>query len=96
MEIGADRGVELPDPVGENSSKVETPSFGELFQGMVAQAAGDGHAATTQALDFAHGRVDDLHGTMIAAKKAEISLKLVGSVRNKLLDSFHELWRMNV
>jgi flagellar hook-basal body complex protein FliE len=33
---------------------------------------------------------------MIAVKEAEISMKLVGSVRNKLVDAFQELWRTNV
>jgi xylose isomerase len=45
---------------------------------------------------FARGLNDDLHGTMITAKEAEISLKLVGSIRTKLLDAFHELWRISV
>jgi len=33
---------------------------------------------------------------LISTKEAEISLRLVNSVRNKLLDAFHELWRTNV
>jgi flagellar hook-basal body complex protein FliE len=33
---------------------------------------------------------------MIAMKEAEISVKLVGSIRNKLIDAFHELWRTSV
>jgi len=45
---------------------------------------------------MALGTNDDIHGTMISAKEADISLKLVGAVRNKLLDAFHELWRTNV
>jgi flagellar hook-basal body complex protein FliE len=33
---------------------------------------------------------------MIAVKEAEISLKLVGSVRNRLIEAFQEIWRTNV
>ena len=44
----------------------------------------------------ARGVLDDLHGTMISAKEAEISLHLVGTIRNKLLDAFHEIWRTSV
>lgn len=53
-------------------------------------------AAQASAASFARGATDDLHGTMITAKEADISLKLVGTVRNRLLDAFHELWRINL
>ncbi len=53
-------------------------------------------AAQASAAAFARGATDDLHGTMITAKEADISLKLVGTVRNRLLDAFHELWRINL
>jgi flagellar hook-basal body complex protein FliE len=33
---------------------------------------------------------------MISLKEADISMKLVGTVRNRLLDAFHELWRINL
>jgi flagellar hook-basal body complex protein FliE len=52
--------------------------------------------AGEQVRALAAGATDDLHGTMIAVKEAEIGMKLVGSVRNKLLDAFHELWRTSV
>lgn len=45
---------------------------------------------------LAKGQSDDLHGAMITSKEADISLKLVGTVRNRLLDAFHELWRINL
>ena len=60
----------------------------------VASALDKVAAEKVQAL--AAGATDDIHGTMIAVKEAEISVKLVGSIRNKLLDAFHELWRTNV
>jgi flagellar hook-basal body complex protein FliE len=45
---------------------------------------------------LASGAADDLHGTMISVKEADIAVKLVGTVRNKLLDAFNELWRTSV
>lgn len=70
--------------------------FGEVLAGAVRDAVVAGNSATAQADALARGVNDDIHGTMISAKEADISLKLVGSVRNKLLDAFHELWRTNV
>jgi len=45
---------------------------------------------------LAAGASDDIHGTMIAAKEAEIGVRLINSIRGKLLDAFHEIWRTGV
>ena len=45
---------------------------------------------------LASGAGDDLHGTMIAVKEADISVKLVASIRTKLLDAFNEIWKTSV
>ena len=71
-------------------------SFGDLLAGAVKSAAEASQVADTKSDAVARGVLDDLHGTMISAKEAEISMKLVGSVRNKLLDAFHEMWRTSV
>ncbi len=71
-------------------------SFGDVLGGLVGQAATRGHDAGRKAEALAAGAEDDLHGTMIASKEAEISLKLVGTIRTKLIEAFHELWRTGV
>jgi len=99
MDVGADRGVQLENPASVTDAGEEAElrvNFEHVLADMVGHAAQLGHTAQEKAVAFAEGRVDDLHGTMIAAKKAEISLQLVGNVRNKLLDAFHELWRISV
>jgi flagellar hook-basal body complex protein FliE len=70
--------------------------FSDIFAQAVGQAAELGHTADDKSAAFARGVHDDLHGTMIATKEAEISVKLVGTIRTKLLESFQELWRINV
>lgn len=77
---------------------IATPevSFSGLLTSAVESASNDGHVAYAKSDALARGTLDDLHGTMISAKEAEISLHLVGTIRNRLLDAFHELWRTNV
>ena len=70
--------------------------FGEVLAGALRDAVVAGNKASAMSDAMALGTNDDIHGTMISAKEADISLKLVGAVRNKLLDAFHELWRTNV
>jgi flagellar hook-basal body complex protein FliE len=71
-------------------------SFEDVFSRMVDGAASADRSADAQVAALANGASDDIHGTMISVKEAEISLKLVASVRNKLLDAFHELWRTSL
>lgn len=78
-----------------------TPVGGDLdFEGLLNAAVERVNAADQRAARqveaLAAGATDDLHGTMIAVKEAEIGVKLVGSIRNKLLDAFHEIWRTGV
>lgn len=83
------RGLREPEPVA-------APGFASVLGGMLESAATAKVESTQKAEALARGASDDLHGTMIAVKEAEISMKLVGSIRNKLLDAFQELWRTNV
>jgi flagellar hook-basal body complex protein FliE len=91
------RGIELERTTGPTEAgPAEGASFGDVLAGMIGDVASTKAEATQQAEALARGASDDLHGTMIAVKEAEISMKLVGSIRNKLLDAFQELWRTNV
>jgi flagellar hook-basal body complex protein FliE len=73
-----------------------TEAFGAVLSRVVGQANDQIQAAQQAAQDFAAGQRDDIHGTMLALSKANIELRLVGSMRNKIVDAFYELWRMQV
>ncbi len=45
---------------------------------------------------LATGQSTDIHGTMIASEKAEIALKFMIQVRNKIIDAYHEIMKMQV
>lgn len=70
--------------------------FGAVLEQQVKEASALQRTASAKAEAFARGASDDLHGTMISVKEAEISMKLVGTIRNRLIDAFHELWRINL
>ena len=46
--------------------------------------------------ELATGRQKDLHQTMIAIEKAEISFKLLMKVRNKIISAYEEIMRMSI
>ena len=81
-------------PAGGAAPEGAQLPFAEVLQKMVASASERSEQAGAAGAAFASGSVDDIHGTMIAMKKADIETKLVVSVRNKLLDAWNDLWRM--
>lgn len=82
--------------LGPTIAKAETVSFEDVFGMAIADANAMGHASKAAALALAEGRSDDIHGTMIATKQAGIQLQLVGNIKNKVVDAFYEIWRMNI
>jgi flagellar hook-basal body complex protein FliE len=70
--------------------------FGEMLSTAAAQANQRLNQGQAAGEAFAAGATDDIHGTMLALSQADIELKLVGSVRNKVIDAFYELWRMQI
>ncbi len=46
--------------------------------------------------NFATGKVENVHEVMIAMSKAEVSFKFMMETRNKLVDAYKEIMRMQV
>lgn len=103
MAVGM--GPVLPLALPQLEATVESapstePGSGAVFGEMLASIAASanqriGHAEAMGEA-FAAGASDDIHGTMLALSQADIELKLVGNVRNKVIDAFYELWRMQI
>jgi len=71
-------------------------SFGSLL-GQMVQDVNARQGAATQALqDLQAGKNVSLHQAVIAMEEASVSFQLMVEVRNKLLDSYQELMRMQV
>jgi flagellar hook-basal body complex protein FliE len=93
---GTAAGLRSPESPSALQAPERAESFGSLL-GTAVQDANRADLAASQRVDaLAAGAIDDLHGTMISVKEAEIGIKLVGTVRNKILDAFQELWRTSV
>ncbi len=52
--------------------------------------------AETAIKNLATGETNDIHNTMIAIEKADISFKMMMKVRNKILEAYQEIMRMQV
>ncbi len=92
-QIGSIEGWQPAQPAAQKASSV---SFADVLEGAIASANARYQTAASMGEAFAAGARDDIHGTMLALSKADIELRLIGSARNKVMDAFYELWRMQV
>jgi flagellar hook-basal body complex protein FliE len=46
--------------------------------------------------DFIAGRTDNIHSVLIASEKASISLQFIMEARNKVLEAYQEIMRMQI
>lgn len=69
--------------------------FAETLQNAIEEV--DGYQKTSDKLaeDAVLGRVENLHDVMIAAEKARTTMNLTLEVRNKALDAYKEIMRLN-
>jgi len=78
-------------PVGVGS----TSSFAERLGDLLRSASDDQRAAETEAQKVAAGTGDGLDA-MLALSKADLSLRLVAELRNRGLEAFQEIMRLQV
>lgn len=82
---------ELGEKTGNNSS-----SFQDLLKNAIAdvnQMQIDAHNAS---VNLAAGKVNDISDVVIATEKAAIALQLTMQIRNKAVDAYQEIMRMQV
>jgi flagellar hook-basal body complex protein FliE len=83
-------------PVETAASGTSTSSFNDLLGKAVQEVNGKQSAASDAINGLLSGQNVSLHQTMISMQEANVSFQLMVEVRNKLLDSYQELMRMQV
>ncbi len=82
---------------GETSPVREAVSaFAEALEHAVRRADELQRRADAAAAALADGRTDDVHAVMVAMEEANLALQLAIQVRNRLLEGYQELLRMQV
>ena len=71
-------------------------SFANILSDALSTAAQADAADKASALELLIGRSDDLSGLLIDAQKAELSLTLALQIRNKVIDAYNDIIKMQV
>ena len=77
---------------GSNSSGGIGQNFEKLLQEVNQQQLN----AEAKQVELLTSENKDIHGTMIALEKADISMRLMMQIRNKLVSAYEEVMRMQV
>jgi flagellar hook-basal body complex protein FliE len=93
-EIHAPAGPTSPSEAGSVQPAGE--SFANVLGRMVGEVNGRQLAANDAVAALQSGQNTSLHQAVIAMEEANISFQLMVEVRNKLLDSYQELMRMQI
>ena len=86
----ADQAAVLPQPAPSGADFAAT--LGDAVDRVDAMQK----TANDQIASFVAGENENLHEVMISMNEAELSFQLMTEVRNKMLDTYHELMRMQV
>jgi flagellar hook-basal body complex protein FliE len=82
-----------------NSAEKKSDVFGEFFQAamkMVNQTNDLEKTADQMVVDFASGKIDSIHDVMIAQEKANIALQYTVEIRNKVLEAYNDIMRIQL
>ncbi len=71
----------------------ETGSFDQIIKGAIANVDGMGQNADNAIVDMVQGNAD-VPSTMIEVQKFDISMQLLLAMRNKAIDAYKEVSRM--
>jgi flagellar hook-basal body complex protein FliE len=91
---------------GNSNSEITSPNIGSAdstqksFADTLNEAIGSVNSLAKESdkaiQNLATGRTDDIASVMIASEKADIALKLMVQVRNKIIDAYQEVMKMQV
>lgn len=79
-----------------NKNSNNTTSFGDYLKAAVDSVNEAQVKADEETMKVISGESEDLHQALIAAEEARLQMELVVQVRNKLVESYQEIARMQI
>ena len=80
-------------PVG-NTTATDGSAFSGALSGAIDNLQQLQSTSDTLAIQAVTGNLNDIHSAVLASTRAQVSLELVAAVRNKAVDAFTEIMRM--
>ena len=71
-------------------------SFANMLSDAIEGVDNNMKASESSVQNFVTGKTDNLHDVMISMQKAQLSFQMMIEVRNKVIDTYQEISRMQV
>jgi len=90
--------LQLPEVPGPHKSGEpgNGESFGQVLRDAISTTNDLQKQSNLEIQKLMTGETQDLHETMIAVQKADLSFQMMMQVRNKLLQAYQEIMRMQM
>lgn len=79
-----------------NQAAAGEGSFGQFLQDAMQEVNNLQLESQDMKQQLITGNVEDIHQVMIAAEKANVALQLTVQIRNKVIEAYQEIMRMQV
>lgn len=97
MPIEAISGLtSLPAVTAPNKTATGDTDFANILADAMEKADSTDAASQADTAALLTGNVDDVAGTVINLEKADVALRLTIQVRNKVIDAYNEVMRMQI
>ncbi len=83
-------------PADSNPVAIAKSDFSKVIQSTIDQAVTAEHIGNRAITELQSGDAKNLHEVMISVEKADISLKMLVQFRNKALQAYEEIMRMQI
>jgi flagellar hook-basal body complex protein FliE len=88
--------AEFESKVQKQDVETDSVSFGEVLSDAMQGVNKAQLESNEQIQQMLSGDIQDVHSAMIAVQKADLSFQMMMQVRNKLIDAYQEIMRMQV
>lgn len=72
------------------------PNFSKALTGMLKEVSDLQREAEESITDLVTGKEEDLHSVILAMNRADLSFRYMLEIRNRLVEAYQDIMRMNV
>jgi flagellar hook-basal body complex protein FliE len=90
------QGLTTPDAPQERKDQTKDINFSEQLKELLYSVNKKQTEADEQVSKVVTGESEDLHSAMIALEEASVSFQMMLEIRNKMLEAYQEINRMNI
>ncbi|HVN05703.1 MAG TPA: flagellar hook-basal body complex protein FliE [Bryobacteraceae bacterium] len=88
--------ISMPDLPAAAGSADRSGAFGKILSGSIDKLESLNREATDAAQKFITGENQELHNVVLATQKATLAFDLGLQVRNKVVDAYQEVMKMQI